>query len=246
MKHLVLLLTLTTSIILTSCGGNSGSTSTGGVYYSHPELAQEFVHRLYTDLGIDVSLVKTYTLQDDYVVVYDHDLYTYDAYYIGNYNVGENLATYLNIYDSSFYYDLFEVPGTVNVYEDWYTGYQFDETSKYSKDLQTIGGLITDIQNKKIAQKFEAEYGFTAERALNVAKLASQWKTLAKTRSMTAADANGLSMGLLGFDIAAMESAEKAALEGDDSEKQDLIAQAADFNGSTPEAANDLIKFFTK
>ena len=109
MKKIFILLALASSLMLTSCGGGGGTTSTGGVNYTHSQLADEFVFRLFTDLGIDVTLVKTNTLQYDYIVVYDHDLLTYDAYYIGNYNVGENLSNYLYNDDSSFYYDLDDI-----------------------------------------------------------------------------------------------------------------------------------------
>ena len=45
---------------LVACnGGGSGGTSTGGVYFSHKELAEDFVYRLTVDRGWDVDLVKS-------------------------------------------------------------------------------------------------------------------------------------------------------------------------------------------
>ncbi len=107
---------------LVACGGGGGgNVSTGGVFFTHEQLAEEFVRRVNVDVaGYDLQLVKTNTLQYDYIVVYDYTYGTYDAYWLGNYNPGENMYSYLTNYDAYFYYDL--IPQGGNVYKDYYSG----------------------------------------------------------------------------------------------------------------------------
>ncbi|MEZ4872842.1 MAG: hypothetical protein R2827_11530 [Bdellovibrionales bacterium] len=119
MKKLIASLAIAVAgLTMSACGGGgggSGGNSTGGVYLTHSELAADFVYRLNVDMGYDVSLVKTWTQQNDYIVVYDYDLGTYDAYDIRYYNAGEDMYTYLSLYDDNFYYDLDKVGS--NTYE---------------------------------------------------------------------------------------------------------------------------------
>lgn len=182
-------LAVATLAALTACGGGGGGGttynppttggSTGGTtptpapgpLYSHAELASEFSKRLNTELkGYDVSLVKTNTLQVDYIVVYDKSYKTYDAYYVGAYTPGENLATYLNQYEYKFYYDL--VAKGNNTYQDFLTGKLFEIQDSSSMDLEQVAALQEMAAVSKTAKALREQYGMSEEASLDTAKFA--------------------------------------------------------------------------
>ena len=158
MKKFFNVLALATLMVLASCGGGGGGSNTSGtVYYTHSELAEIFVERLYTDLGYDIELVKTNTLQYDYIVVYDYDLGQYDAYYIGQYNVGENLGWYLDDYEGDFYYDLIDnFDGTYDGYDSYLDMWvNFEKGQKPgSKNFAKLAAFNEMKAMEKAANKF--------------------------------------------------------------------------------------------
>ena len=107
---------------LSSCdSSNSSNTTTEEapseeepeqINFTHAELAEVFVQNLSTDLGIELELLKIDTLQFDYIVVEDLQLFDsvlgpyYTAYFIGDYNPGESLANYIIDFDDIFHYPL--------------------------------------------------------------------------------------------------------------------------------------------
>lgn len=224
-------------------GGGGGSTSTGGVYYTHEQLAQAFVNRAYGDAGLDLKLVKTNTLQSNYIVVHDQRYDTYDAYYIGNYNVGENIASYIDRNESKMYYDLDYVGG--NMYEDWYTGLHFEETSATSKDLEKAAAFKQGLRVKKSADALKAEFGLSEQRANEVARLAVY--VADNKAKMKDKDFDAFSAQLLGSSITQAKAAHKAQVEGNSKPMADLIAKAAKVNGVGPEHASQIIdELFSK
>ena len=233
--------------LVTACGGGGGgggSTSTGGVYYTHAQLAQAFVDRAYGDAGIDAKLVKTDTLQYDYIVVYDYDYKTYDAYYIGGYTVGQNVKNYINAYNSKNYYDLDYIGG--NQYQDYYTGLTFEEGSASSKDLAKLASFKQALAVDKSASKIAASFGLSDERSHEVAKLAVQLATADK-KSMTDKDYDNFSKELLGSSITSFKAAMQKSAEGDARDLSNLIDKAAAVNGVGPEHMNEIVSgLFTK
>ena len=153
---------------LVACGGGGGgSTSTGGTYYTHAQLAAEFVRRVNSDVaGYDLELVKTNTLQYNYIVVYDYVTDSYDAYDIGSYNVGENLYNYLSKYDYYFYFGLTYIGN--NIYEDPYTGTRFNR-EELSKNSELILAMSENNKKMRIVQTVQAEYGLSQSKAESVA-----------------------------------------------------------------------------
>lgn len=232
-------LSLGLATMLSACGGGgSGSTSTGGVYYTHEQLAQEFVNRAYGDAGIDATLVKADTLQYDYIVVYDHDYNSYDAYYIGDYQVGQNVSDYLYAHNSQNYYDLDSIGG--NQYQDYYTGVTFEETSASSKDLQKVAAIKQELSVQKSAKNLKAQFGLSDDRSREVARLAVQLSNTDK-KSMTDKDYDGFSKELLGTTIGKFQTAMKAAKEGNAADMNSIIDGAAKLNGVGPEHMNQIM-----
>lgn len=233
---------LVAALALSACGGGgsggSGNVSTGGVYLTHAQLATDFVHRLNIDAGYDVSLVKTNTQQADYIVVYDYDYGTYDAYDLRYYNPGENLNNYLNLHDSSFYYDL--MPSAFGTYTDEWSGLIFEKTQASSKDRLKMAALEEGLMIKKASDVLNVQFGLSQERSFEVAKLAVIWQKTPKER-MTDADHDKFSKEVLGHTITQYKNAVAKKLVGNGSELNQLIEDTAAFNGVTPEQMNQVL-----
>lgn len=239
MKIKSLLLSLVT-LALAACGGGGGGggSSTGGVYLTHAEIAKEFVNRMNLDLGYDLSIVKTNTLQSDYIVVYDYDYGTYDAYDLRYYNPGENLNYYLDDYESNFYYDLDNIGG--GQYQDYISGVIFEKTKGTAKDRMKIAALEETLLIKKAAKTLNAQFGLSMERATEVGKLAVIWQKTPKER-MTDADHDKFSKEVLGHTISEYKKAVDNKVNGNSSDLKELIRDTAEFNNITPEQMNNMI-----
>ncbi len=242
-KALNIFLAALASVAMVACtGGGGGSTSTGGSYFTHAELAAEFVYRLNVDKGYDVELVKTNTLQYNYIVVYDYDFGTYDAYYIGNYNVGENLTNYLNNNSYRFSYDL--IKNFDGTYYDPDTGKTFEKQEATPKDRMKLAAIKEGLLVAKASRNLQAEFGLSAERGDELAKLAIMLKNTPK-ETMTDEDYDRYSTAAFGASISEFKSATAKALVGDKSDLNQLISSAAVKNGVTPEDANNIVsKYF--
>ncbi|MBT4761975.1 MAG: hypothetical protein HOO06_09785 [Bdellovibrionaceae bacterium] len=224
---------------LVACGGGGGGTSTGGVYFTHAELADEFVYRLNIDLGYDVELVKTNTKQYDYIVVYDYDLDTYDAYDLTFYNPGEDLSYYLADNDPFFYYDL-DYDLSSNVYTDFYSGYQFSRVAMTSQDSRKANALVEQLKIDKAKEVLSIEFGLTQDRAQEVASLAVQLNSMDKSH-LTIAEYNRFSEAIVGSSIDELKDAALAQMEGNNGLMQDAYTKAATVNGSSKSHMKKLV-----
>lgn len=236
LKSLAVAGVLASMLGLVACGGGGGNTSTGGHYFTHEELAREFVRRVNVDIvGFDLELVKINTLKYDYIVVYDHDYGSYDAYYIGNYNPGENLANYLNRYESWFYYDL--IPEGGNYYYDPVTGTRFQKQAVSSKNLAKMKALKEQITITKMADQVRGEFGLSAEKSMDVARFAYKLETSAPGTYNTA-DYDSFAKELTGSTITEFQ---KDFKNNDLSSLAKRIDQAAETTGMGIEGVNKLI-----
>ncbi len=225
-----------TTLVVAACGGGGGSVSTGGTYFTHDELAREFVRRVNTDIGnFDIELVKSTTLQYDYIVVYDWDYGSYDAYYIGNYNVGENLGNYLNSYESWFYYDL--IPEGGGTYYDYYTGTRFEKSATSGKNLSKMKAIKEQLTIGKMADKLRADYGLSAEKSLNAARFAYKIEK-SPAGTYNSKDYDAFAKELVGSTISEFQ---KDVKSGDLTSLSKRISTAADTTGMGPEGVNKLI-----
>lgn len=220
---------------LTACGGGGGggNYSTGGTYFTHEELAHEFVRRVNVDVaGYLVSLQKINTLQTDYIVVYDYYYGTYDAYWLGNYNPGENIANYLNAYDPYFYYDL--IPRSGNVYEDPYTGILFQKIQPISKNLARLQAIGEQNIINKMANDVRATYGLSKEKALLTARFAFNLQSAPKG-TYTAKDYDAFLKETIGSTYTDIR---KDLVEGNKVSLAQRIATAAEVSGMGSDGVN--------
>ncbi len=230
---------LASALSLIACGGGSGggNKSTGGVYFTHEQLADEFVRRVNIDVsGYDLTLVKTNTQQFDYIVVYDNWADTYDAYWLGNYNPGENLSNYLYNYDYKFYYDL--VPKSGNLYQDFYTGIYFANGTPVSKDLGFLQSVKEDAVVATKAKDLKAKYGMNDETAFDTARFAYKIKT-AKPGTYTLKDYDGMAMQLTGSTITDLM---KDVKESKWADLRDRVSQMAEKTGMGAAGMRKLIR----
>lgn len=111
----IFMVILSSSLALMSCDNDENKEivqEETQEHFTHEELAAEFVDKMSNDLGINLELLKINTLEFDYIVVEDLDLYDpvlgeyYTAYYIGDYDPGEDLSKYILDYDNDFHYPL--------------------------------------------------------------------------------------------------------------------------------------------
>lgn len=233
MKKLLNVFALATLMILASCGGGGGGSNTSGtVYYTHEELAQIFVSRLYQDLGYDIELVKANTLQYDYIVVYDYDLGQYDAYYIGNYNVGENLNNYLNAYENRFYYDLIDnFDNTYDGWDDVYGWITFEKNQRPgTKNLAKLNAFKEQIDIDKASQKLVGQYGLSMATAKDIARATyALGKEVMKGRgSITTAESKSVYQAVLGVDPTMGAQAMQAYKAGDKAQLDGMLEQMVD------------------
>lgn len=225
---------------LVSCGGSGGgSTSTGGTYYTHEQLAQEFVRRVNTDVwNYDIQLVKANTLKYDYIVVYDYYYGSYDAYYIGAYNVGENLTDYLRRYNSYMYTDL--IPESNNYYLHYNTGTRFEKQEVSSKNLAKMQAIKEQLSVNALADKLKVQYGLSAEKSLDVASFAYKVEN-SPAGTFKASDYDSFVKELTGSSITEFKN---DIVSGNGRALQQRIDAATEMTGMGSEGVNKLISDF--
>ncbi|MBD66358.1 MAG: hypothetical protein CME62_14200 [Halobacteriovoraceae bacterium] len=273
MKKVFLATVLSLTLVACNGGNGSGSTVTNPngttVEYSHNELAELFVNNLNLSAEFEVSLVKSSTLQYDFIVIYDATYGTYDAVNISSFTPGVDSAEeYYNNNSARFYYDLIKKPGHYEYYDEWvpetydsfcdcyeggyyeeksrwiptryldpYTNLLFEKTAASSKDLAKIAALKEVAQVEKSAKFLSSEFGLSLDRSKQLARLTAHWKKASK-KGMTASEQDAFATEALGFSITqgiqAVQSADATSLN-------DLVEQAADTNGITPEHAGALM-----
>ena len=213
------------AMALVACGGGgSGNYSTGGTYFTHDQLAQEFIRRVNVDVaGYNLTLVKVNTLQTDYIVVYDNLYGTYDAYWLGNYNPGESLASYLYTWDQYFYYDLISQGG--NLFKDPVSGYLFTKTVALSKDSSKNMGLYQEAAIRSQAKKLELTFGLKKGVALETARFAFNMKNAAPG-TFSASDYDAFTKENFGSSITEIQNDYKAGNTASLNSRVELAGQA--------------------
>lgn len=264
MKNLLLTALVTLNLIACNSGGNGGGSAggPGTPSYTHNELASKFVSELNLDPDFDVTLVKSSTLQADYIVIYDPYTDSYDSINIDLYNPAYDNAAdyYYNNSDVSFY-DLDVIPGHYETYvdydpitddyvvydewvptryQDYYTGITFEKTASTPKDLAKVAAIKEVAELDKKAKFLSSNFGLSLERGKEVARLAAHWKK-ASLKGMTDKEQDNFSTELLGFSITQGKTAVESSLGGSSQALSDLVEQAAAKNGITPEHASKLM-----
>jgi hypothetical protein len=117
----------------------------------------------------------------------------------------------------------------------------FEEQTLNIKDIEKATALREQKRLNKVTGLLEMEYGFSAERAQEVTATISNWKRLSKTREMTSEEANAFAMEITGTDMDDVTEAYLNAQVGNDSLMNELVNNAAEMNGTSPEAISALL-----
>ncbi|WP_413558055.1 hypothetical protein [Bdellovibrio sp. HCB209] len=213
-------------------GGGGGSVSTGNVYYTHEELANEFVKRAYTDAGINLTLVKANTNSAGYIVVDYHG--NTQAVYIDGWAVGQNIYDY--IYSQQWH----DVAYIGNGYYQDSSGYVYEESTASSKDLAKMTAMKQALDINESAKGIQAQFGLSAERSQTLARLAVQLKHNPKA-SMTDADYDAYTKEIIGSSYNELKNAMVKQAQGDYSDVGALIDKAAQVNGVGPEQVTQIL-----
>ena len=244
-KFLTYLFMLT---FLLACGGGNGSgnPTTGA---SHNDLASIFVNKLNATGQYDVELVKKSTLQYNYIVLYDRDYGTYDAYDLTGFSETTDIMSFVNANNNYFFYDLIRIPAHYDIwdnyvptrYEDPYTGTLFERITATAKDLEKMAALTEQVTIARSANHIETQLGLSADRSLEIARLAVQWNKNKDT--LTNADHDAFASEIIGVSITDAKNAVNSAfIDGNQSSLNQVISTAAETNGVSVEHMNVLIQ----
>lgn len=262
------------SLLLVSCGGGggsgSGSSSGGGIVVVPGPIApvdrvQDFVDLLHEHYGYTydsnffIEKSPEEVLTEGFVVVYDEDFDEYLAYDISAFEAGDNWDDFLAFAEfqevSIHEIEQDAITGEFFYYGDAYWNdafgdfageFIFDETASQSKDLEKVAAMMQSFKISKVGEALAAEFGLSDVRGREIAKVATEWTKLSKSRSLTNEDAKAFSKELLGVDIVEAQNAVMKKMEGDESAFDNLMEQAANANGTTPEHMNKLMSLLIK
>ncbi len=247
MKSKLILLSLTMTFLITACGGGDATNSS----YPAVNYASSFVNMLNSNMpsyADDSYLVKNGTEQANYVVVWDDYQNAYMAYNLYYYTPGMTWSEYIDelhwygvetfevVRDGTDYYGNQAWKGN-NGYGDVY----FEDVGEQSKDLEKIGGIQEELKVSKMSEYLTAEFGLSEKRSHSIARLTSEWSELSKTRSMTDADANSFAIEIFGNDIEILKKGFQKSIEGDKTDFNKLIEEAAEINEVSSEHMNKIV-----
>ena len=221
------------TIWLAGCGGGGGGKSV-----THSQLAQRFVRAMNIEAGYDVVLVKIQTLEQDYIVVYDNDLDSFDAYWIGNYRNGNDIDDYIDHYEHDFYYDLDELYGSPVVYEDWFSGVQFENGYLVSRSSSATQEYLANQFKAGKSQVISDRYGLSYERAGELVTLAMNYKALSHKGALTKEEYDDFAMEAVGTSASELI---RMAKENDVARGLGALKRAANTNGIGVEHATRLL-----
>ncbi len=182
---------------------------------------------------------------------------SYTAYYLPSYTDGMDYNTYFNS-DNGVIWDNLTPNGDgtfsctgCTFSSGGYTGnvttpLQFEKTVGSTKDLQKAAAISEAFQVKKMSSFIATHFGLSQDRSVQVAKMATAWNKLAKTRAVTDADADTFTKQLTGVSMADMKKAEDSMSVGNMAPLNDVLSKAAAVNGTTSEnMANIMNQLFT-
>lgn len=117
----------------------------------------------------------------------------------------------------------------------------FEKTTGNVKDLEKAAAFVEAYKVDALAKGLSSEYGLSEDRSLKIAKLASSWEKLAKTRALTNADADAFAVELAGVNFSEIDQAVKSMSEGTLNDMNAIITKAAVVNGTSSENMASII-----
>jgi len=200
-----------------SSGGGSGNCSqSGSTCFTHSELAEIFVERAFEDEGFDLTLIKSNTLQGDFIVAYDNDTGEYIAFDLFFYNPGEDIfpflvsgANYYNLWPDGFgYYEAFD--GTL---------FEKQDTDKSEVNMDHAIAVFDQLKVFQLSKTYQRKLGLLQGKAHELATKTVQFARSDKSPQ----DVENFLLEVTGKGFSAWQNASKQAMSGD---KQDILDMA--------------------
>lgn len=270
MKNLLFTL-LTVTFFASCNGSSEPRTAPqGDSILSHGRVASLFLEALNLNSDFSFEVVKLNTEQDGFVLVYDPLSDTFEAIDVSGFDArnGDALAYYQSN-PSKIYRDIEKIAeryetqyeeqvdyyladGTAvyktvavevfvpTVYRERSTGITFEKTASSAKDLAKVVAIKEAAELQKSAEFLSSEFGLSLSRGKELAGLKAHWKKSSK-KGMTNSEIDAFSTELLGFSLTSGMEALRASQDGDESQVESLVEQAATVNGITPEHASQLM-----
>lgn len=125
-------------------------------------------------------------------------------------------------------------------------GNLYDEAGATQKDLETLDALEEESALRETGRKIAAEFLLSEEQSFRLARISSEWQTIAKSRQMTVKDVEAFTQDVVGIDLSSIRSATQRAAEGNTVELEKIIQKAANNLDTTPENMKAILASFTK
>ncbi len=150
---------------------------------------------------------------------------------------------YLSQYDQDRLFRSVSYSGS-GYYVDSHGNY-YDAAGAVQKDLEVLASITDQATIQETGRKLSAQFSLSDEQGLRVARLATEWQTLSKSRQMTAKDLDAFTSDLVGVNMAEVRDAAKRAADGDRSSIDSLLNRAAQGLDTTPENVKNILETFS-
>lgn len=120
--------------------------------------------------------------------------------------------------------------------------YQFEETNSSGKDLELMGAKLEFNEADYLKENLISRYGFSEQRAFEVAKLTYNFQKIQNKRSLTEKDMDIFTNKAFGVDSAKGLKAIKELAQGDNQNFEEIVESASTLNETSPEAMRELIE----
>lgn len=115
------------------------------------------------------------------------------------------------------------------------------EVSMTNKDTLKRAAVVEQYLVVEMSKQVKSKFGLSAERSLQIAKAANHFRKFSTTRALTAEDTNAYATEIVGVNFKKIEKAFEKSMKGDLSEMNEIMDQAAEKNGVSPEKMNQIV-----
>ena len=266
----VLMTTLISTLLVSCIGGSYVDSPEFQARVAELRAENARIDSFVTSLNTssDFAVTKVKKKNKDVFVVHDLVAGEYSAIDIEGYVEGTDAVEFYNQNSHSFYFDLDFIPGyttydtvdtsgydangnwvsssetITNTIPDRYvhkpSNMVFEKVSQSPKDLAKVTAVKEALAVRANADFLSEELGLSLDRSMEIASLHKYWAKASK-KAMTLKELNSFSSELLGFSMESAVSAATQAINGNESDLNQLVDIAAEKNSISPEHASKLM-----
>jgi hypothetical protein len=134
--------------------------------------------------------------------------------------------------------------GLDTYWDDGAGNYYLSQSFETKKDLESIGAKIESYEFENIRDNLVVNFGMSEERSHKVAKLVNGLDKISNRRSLTNREKDLATTEILGVEYVRGMKALENHLQGDSNDFQELLDLAAERNGISPEAIQEIVGEF--